>query len=346
MLVLKNNIKLTLLKKINFVVGFCLLSVFVIAQTKSSIVFQAEIANRNSDTVTTLDPKNGNEIVKIIVDKAGIFKNSFAVTEGLYIFFDGKVYTQMFLKNGYDLRMKMDAKQYDESIVYEGTGAEENNFLAQSAVQDKSYDYDALLLMNKEDFSKNLSNKKAADLITLDKKKLDGNFVMLLKANIENSALGLNQFYQESLKTKKLNGLVSPSFEYDNYKGRETKLEDFRGKYVYIDVWATWCAPCRAEIPFLKKLEEKYHQKNIVFVSLSIDQVKDIEKWKTLIKDKELGGVQVLADNDWNSQFVKDYYISGIPRFILVDPNGKILKADAPRPSSPTIEAEFDSLFK
>jgi thiol-disulfide isomerase/thioredoxin len=262
------------------------------------------------------------------------------------MFFDGKVYTQMFLKNGYDLRMKMDAKQYDESIVYEGTGAEENNFLAQSAVQDKSYDYDALLLMNEEDFSKNLSNKKAADLITLDKKKLDGNFVMLLKANIENSALGLNQFYQESLKTKKLNGLVSPSFDYDNYKGGKTKLEDFRGKYVYIDVWATWCAPCRAEIPFLKKLEEKYHQKNIVFVCLSIDQVKDIEKWKTLIKDKELGGVQVLADNDWNSQFVKDYYISGIPRFILVDPNGKIVKADAPRPSSPTIETEFDSLFK
>ncbi|MCL6460804.1 MAG: TlpA family protein disulfide reductase, partial [Flavobacterium micromati] len=50
------------MKKINFVVGFCLLSVFVIAQTKSSIVFQAEIANRNSDAVTILDPKNGNEI--------------------------------------------------------------------------------------------------------------------------------------------------------------------------------------------------------------------------------------------------------------------------------------------
>jgi len=346
MLVLNNNIKLTLMKKLNFVVGFCLLSVFVIAQTKSSIVFQAEIANRNSDAVTILDPKNGNEIVKINVDKAGIFKNSFAVTEGLYMFFDGKEYTQMFLKNGYDLRMKMDAKQFDESIVYTGTGAAENNFLAQSALQDKSYDYDALLGMNEEDFSKNLFTKKAANLVRLDKKKLDENFVVLQKKNIENSVVGLNQYYLELLKTKKLNGSLSPSFEYDNYKGGKTKLEDFRGKYVYIDVWATWCAPCRAEIPFLKKLEEKYHQKNIVFVSLSIDQVKDIEKWKTLIKDKELGGVQVLADNDWNSQFVKDYNISGIPRFILVDPNGKIVKADAPRPSSPTIEAEFDAILK
>ena len=143
-----------------------------------------------------------------------------------------------------------------------------------------------------------------------------------------------------------MNGTPSPTFDYDNYKGGKTKLEDFRGKYVYIDVWATWCAPCRAEIPFLKKLEEKYHEKNIVFVSLSIDQAKDVEKWRKLIKDKELGGVQVFADKDWNSQFVKDYNITGIPRFILIDPNGNVVKADAQRPSSPTIEAEFDALLK
>jgi thiol-disulfide isomerase/thioredoxin len=262
------------------------------------------------------------------------------------MFFDGKEYTQMFLKNGFDLKMNVDAQQFDESIVYTGIGAAENNFLAQSAIYDQNYDFDNLLLLNEKDFDKSLSDKKEADFLTLDAKKLDANFVALQKKNIEKSALGLNQYYLESLETKKLNGSLSPSFEYDNYKGGKTKLEDFRGKYVYIDVWATWCAPCRAEIPFLKKLEEKYHQKKIVFISLSIDQIKDIEKWKTLIKDKELGGVQILADNDWNSQFVKDYNITGIPRFILVDPNGKIVKADAPRPSSPTIEAEFDAILK
>ena len=48
----------------------------------------------------------------------------------------------------------------------------------------------------------------------------------------------------------------------------ETKLEDLRGKYVYIDVWATWCGPCRGEIPYLQKVEEKYKGKNIEFVSI------------------------------------------------------------------------------
>lgn len=318
----------------------------VIGQTKTTLSFKAEIANRNTDAITFLDRNNGKEIKKIEIGKDGFFKDSFGVEEGFYMLFDGKEYTQLFLKNGYDLKLKMDAKKFDESIVYTGDGAVENNILAQNALEDAKYDYDALLASTEEVFSKLIAEKTAAELLRLENKKLDATFIALQKKNIEKSATGLAKYHQEGLKTKKLNGSLSPSFEYDNYKGGKTKLEDFRGKYVYIDVWATWCGPCRAEIPFLKKLEEKYHEKNIVFVSLSIDQQKDVEKWKKFIKDKELGGVQVFADNDWNSQFVKDYNITGIPRFILIDPNGNIVKADAPRPSSPTIESEFDALLK
>ena len=318
----------------------------VIGQTKTALTFKAEIANRNTDAISFLDRNNGKEIKKITIDKDGVFKDSFVVQEGFYMLFDGKEYTQVFLKNGYDLNLKMDAKKFDESIVYTGKGALENNVLAQNAIEDSKYDYDALLASTEENFIKSIDKKKTADLLILNNKKLDPNFVLLQKMNIEKSLAGLTKYHEEAMKTKKMDGSISPTFEYDNYKGGKTKLEDFRGKYVYIDVWATWCAPCRAEIPFLKKLEEKYHQKNIVFVSLSIDQIKDVEKWKKLISDKELGGVQVFADKDWNSQFVKDYNITGIPRFILIDPNGKIVKADAPRPSSPTIDAEFDALLK
>lgn len=122
-------------------------------------------------------------------------------------------------------------------------------------------------------------------------------------------------------------------------------MSDLKGKYVYIDVWATWCGPCIAEIPSLKKVEEDYNNKNIQFVSISIDVEKDYEKWKTMIAEKELGGIQLMADNNWQSKFVQDYAINGIPRFILIDADGKIVSADAPRPSDPKLRTMLNNVL-
>jgi thiol-disulfide isomerase/thioredoxin len=133
-------------------------------------------------------------------------------------------------------------------------------------------------------------------------------------------------------------GKPSPQFvNYENHKGGDLSLADLKGKYVYVDVWATWCGPCIAEIPSLKEVEKQFHNENIEFVSTSIDQAKDRDKWVSMVKDKDLGGSQLMADNNWSSQFVKDYAIQGIPRFILIDPNGNIVSADAPRPSDPKL---------
>ena len=156
-------------------------------------------------------------------------------------------------------------------------------------------------------------------------------------------ALSTNEKFKTEI-TEKFNkiktlaaGVPSPKFDYENHKGGKTSLESLKGKYVYIDVWATWCGPCRQEIPSLQKVEQQYHGKNIEFVSISIDAKKDHEKWNKMVTDKQLGGIQLFADSDWNSQFVKDYAIDGIPRFILVGPDGNIVTADAPRPSDPQL---------
>lgn len=139
-------------------------------------------------------------------------------------------------------------------------------------------------------------------------------------------------------------GKPSPTFTYENINGGMTSLEDLKGKYVYIDVWATWCAPCIAEIPALKELEKFFHNKNIEFVSISIDNKKDKEKWKNMVAEKGLKGVQLFADQDWNSDFVKQYAIDGIPRFILIDSEGNIILADAPRPSDHKIREMLNRL--
>ena len=140
-------------------------------------------------------------------------------------------------------------------------------------------------------------------------------------------------------------GNTSPNFAYENHKGGETSLADLKGKVVYVDVWATWCGPCKREIPYLKEVESEYHGKNIAFVSISIDEKKDYDAWRNMVADKELGGIQLMADNDWKSKFVTDYGIKGIPRFILIDTEGNIVNSDAPRPSSNDIRGILDGLL-
>ncbi|WP_422104782.1 TlpA family protein disulfide reductase [Winogradskyella sp.] len=164
-------------------------------------------------------------------------------------------------------------------------------------------------------------------------------------------AMSTDDKYKEALTSKyntvkKLaKGMPSPQFvEYENHKGGTTSLEELKGQYVYVDVWATWCGPCIREIPSLKEVEKKFHGKNIAFVSTSIDRAKDHNTWVDMVKNKELGGIQLMADNDWNSKFVKDYAIEGIPRFILIDPDGNIVSADAPRPSNPKLVKMLEEL--
>jgi len=170
--------------------------------------------------------------------------------------------------------------------------------------------------------------------------------VYLVYKNSNPSAENLQKVTERYSKLKPLlAGNPSPGFDYENHKGGTTNLTDLNGKYVYVDVWATWCGPCIREIPSLKLVEKDYHGKNIVFVSLSIDETKDYDKWKTMVAEKELGGIQLIADKNWDSEFVKEYGILGIPRFILIDPQGNIVSADAPRPSDAKLRSMLDKLI-
>lgn len=166
----------------------------------------------------------------------------------------------------------------------------------------------------------------------------------------------LIDFYHKNVKDTKLTerfdklcsqwaliktGNPSPSFSCPDINGKMVSLADLKGKYVYIDVWATWCGPCRGELPSLKKLEEDYAGKGIAFVSLSCD--KDKAAWEKMVKSGDMKGIQLhMGPQD---EFMNQYMINGIPRFILLDKEGKIIKADAPRPSDPEIRVLFDELL-
>lgn len=133
-------------------------------------------------------------------------------------------------------------------------------------------------------------------------------------------------------------GQASPTWTYADAEGNMVSLEDFKGKYVYIDVWATWCGPCKREIPYFKKLVEEFKDNNIVFVSISVDKEKDYDTWKKMIKEDEMNWVQLISENAWDTKITKDFMIRGIPRFILIDPEGNIVTPRAPRPSGDIAE--------
>ena len=124
-------------------------------------------------------------------------------------------------------------------------------------------------------------------------------------------------------------GRRSPDFRAVDLSGKEYTLKDFRGKYVYIDMWATWCAPCRREMPYLKALEEQFADAQIVFLGLSVD--KDKAAWEKMVGEGNMTGVQLYLGAQ--SSFMDAYRVEGIPRFILLDKEGVIISNDMSRPS-------------
>lgn len=151
----------------------------------------------------------------------------------------------------------------------------------------------------------------------------------------------LKQFSSQFDKLSK--GKPAPPFKLINEKGQYKSLSDYLGSYVYLDVWATWCGPCRVELPYYDSLKNEYKDKNIKFVSICVWDKED--KWKSFLKEKKLSGEQLFIAGE-ESQFVLDYMIRGVPSFILIDKNGKIMDRKAFRPSDKSAREKLNELLK
>jgi thiol-disulfide isomerase/thioredoxin len=132
-------------------------------------------------------------------------------------------------------------------------------------------------------------------------------------------------------------GSMAPDFEMEDTDGNKLKLSDLRGKVLYIDIWATWCGPCKQEIPYIEKLHEKYKDNpNLAFVSISVDD--NLKAWQTMVEKDKPAWQNYHVVGGFDSAINKDYYINAIPRFMLIDKDGKIISVNAERPSDPRIE--------
>ena len=234
-------------------------------------------------------------------------------------------------------------KALNENITYFLEKKEEQNKYSESVrlylwetkkIGQKFNFYTALDSLSSLDFN-TMTKQYTNKLLSLLAKVNDTQFIKETKDKIKKTTDNWIQ-RKTAMDNMPKEGDPAIDFTYPNKEGVEFSLSDFKGTLVYVDVWATWCGPCRAEIPYLEKLEKEYHgNQRITFLSVSVDR--DKNDWLEMIEEKQLGGIQLWA-NGW-SQITESYAIFGIPRFMLFSADGNVISTDAPRPSSNEIRS-------
>ena len=337
-------------------ISLALFTLFVITScsnehSKEYISISGKLEN-NKDSLITITGRTG--VVKTIsINNDGSFKDTLKVAKGAIYSFQTsrKKRILIYLKNGFNINITGNSEKFMTSFEYSGEGASNSNFiLAQLEKSKKLGNPAALFALEEEAFYAKINVlEKEYDSILSSYKNLDSALVDMVTTQNKQMFAYFKNNYNSNKKIAK--GRPSPKFEnYIDIKGGKKSLDSFKGKYVYIDVWATWCGPCIREIPALDKLEKEYHSKNIAFVSISTDESRRSggsweaaeKKWSNFVKDRNMSGIQLWSGKD--TRFQQEYQINGIPRFILIDPQGNIVDANAPRPSDPRLRNIFNSL--
>ncbi len=126
-------------------------------------------------------------------------------------------------------------------------------------------------------------------------------------------------------------GSPAPAFTLESIEGTQVSLSDFKGKVVYLDFWATWCGPCKQQLPHGKKLKAQFEGKDVVFLYISTD--KERSQWENFVKKEQLPGVHLIAQGAAAQTIGQQYQVRGIPKYFIIDRNGKIANSKPRRPS-------------
>ncbi|MDO5522501.1 MAG: TlpA disulfide reductase family protein [Bacteroidia bacterium] len=163
----------------------------------------------------------------------------------------------------------------------------------------------------------------------------------LFAKQLKNEDFANELMYKIEQKSKLFSGKPAIDFEMEDREGNKRMLSSFKGQALYLDIWATWCAPCLKESPVFESLAKKYSGSNIAFLSISIDNEKQL--WSQFLNQHQKELPQYFSKDN---ALIEGWSITGIPRFILIDSDFNIAYASAARPSEKEIEVQINQLLK
>ncbi|MEO5997433.1 MAG: TlpA disulfide reductase family protein [Chitinophagaceae bacterium] len=162
-----------------------------------------------------------------------------------------------------------------------------------------------------------------------------------LAENVKKGFYG--KYVKEIVDNNKIGAVGSDAIEFtqNDPDGKPISLASFRGKYVLIDFWASWCGPCRQENPNVVNTYKKFKDRNFTVLGISLDKTRD--PWLKAIKDDNLTWTHVSDLKFWNNEVAQKYKVQGIPKNYLIDPKGKIIARDL---RGPLLAQRLDELLK
>ena len=276
----------------------------------------------------------------IVIDTMNILENKLYQ---IYSFLDGKQgeLGELVISKNSKIALALDEKELFESIDYSGNFKLSNNFLAYSKKYQNQLSEMVRNGIDQEELEI-LIDKKG---VLINEKGISLNIVDSLRTYVKLKFREFSDILKQKntkyLYKESLVSTIGNNFSFIDIDNNNISLKDFQGKYLYIDVWATWCKPCKVEYVFLKQLEEHFSNNNDELQIISISTDREFDKWEKYITKSSIEGIQLYSGA--KSDFVNFYDIGALPRFIFLDKEGRFISPEEIRPSNPELLKKLES---